>query len=181
MNSEENVELLDMNAILQVFINQHITGTVSRRLLANILKMRLNRLWTCFMCNDNDLATNCHYFNQMSHTVMSISCCPCLLIGYWDTRYDDRILQICTTDISIMVFKCLTCLKLNLSFICLFTSFSSHIKFNFRVSTFYVSQRSLVNTVGVISLYILRDNLRRKSEHLWINGWKCSEDDLLTN
>ena len=40
------------------FINQQRTGTVSRRVLMEILKMRSEHLWTCSTCNDDDLTTN---------------------------------------------------------------------------------------------------------------------------
>ena len=37
------------------FINQHRTGTLSRRVLTDMLRMRLERLWTCSSCNDDHL------------------------------------------------------------------------------------------------------------------------------
>src|SRR5579871_3913685 len=40
------------------FINQQRTGTVSRRVLTEILKMRSEHLWTCSTCNDDDRTTN---------------------------------------------------------------------------------------------------------------------------
>lgn len=33
----------------------------------------------------------------------------------------------------------------------------------------------------VINQYMLNDILRRRSEHLWVNSSKCSEDDLSNN
>jgi len=35
-------------------INQHRTGTISRHVLADILRRRSECLWTCFTCNDGD-------------------------------------------------------------------------------------------------------------------------------
>src|SRR5579871_565052 len=40
------------------FINQQRTGTVIRRVLMEILKMRSEHLWTCSTCSDDDLTTN---------------------------------------------------------------------------------------------------------------------------
>src|SRR5579871_1981165 len=40
------------------FINQQRTGTVSRWVLMEILKMRSEHLWTCSTCNDDDRTTN---------------------------------------------------------------------------------------------------------------------------
>lgn len=57
-------------ASMRNLIRQHRTRAVSHHVLANLLKMRSEHLWTCSLCNDDDLLTRLTNHNskfEMTH------------------------------------------------------------------------------------------------------------------